>query len=240
MRLELGCPVHCSDGSFGELADVVVDPRSRRVTHLVVAPHHRHRLARLVPAELARAGAGPRPVITVARTGEDLRALPTISEFAYLRFGEFPVEDPDWEIGIQNVLAQPYYDDVGYPGNPLNFDPHVAIAYDRIPKGEVEIRRSSVVYSSDGAYLGHVDGFLVDRDDLITNLVLERGHLLGRREVTIPVGAVARVTMDSVTLELTKDQVERLPAVPVHRWTARLLHPSRVGVDETVRAPRAG
>lgn len=36
MRLELGGRVDCSDGTFGELADVVIDPTTKRVTHLVV------------------------------------------------------------------------------------------------------------------------------------------------------------------------------------------------------------
>jgi hypothetical protein len=59
--------------------------------------------------------------------------------------------------------------------------------------------------------LGHVDGFRVDGDDQITHVVLERGHLWGRREVTIPIGAVTRVNTDSVTVRLTKDEVAALP-----------------------------
>ncbi len=41
MRLDLGSPVRCTDDAFGELADVVIDPETRRVTHLVVQPHQR-------------------------------------------------------------------------------------------------------------------------------------------------------------------------------------------------------
>jgi sporulation protein YlmC with PRC-barrel domain len=39
VRLELGSPVNCTDGPFGELAEIVIDPTKRRVTHLVVEPH---------------------------------------------------------------------------------------------------------------------------------------------------------------------------------------------------------
>lgn len=221
MRLELGQPVRCSDGLFGELADVVIDPTRRRVTHLVVEPHHNHGAARLVPAALASAEDAA-STIALRCTAEELRRLPPVDEFAYLRLGEFPLNDPDWDVGIQNVLAQPYYDYPDFGRSPMDFDPHVAITYDRIPKGEVEIRRASDVHSADGHRVGHVDGFLVDRDDRITHVVLERGHLFGRRDVTIPIGAVARVENDSVTLDLTKGEVGRLPAVPVHRWAARL------------------
>jgi uncharacterized protein YrrD len=90
--------------------------------------------------------------------------------------------------------------------------------YDRIPKGDVEIRRASPVTSSDGHHLGHVDGFVVDGEDHIGQLVLEHGHLWGKREVVIPVGAVASVQTDEVVLKLTKDQVGALESRRVHRW----------------------
>ena len=35
------------------------------------------------------------------------------------------------------------------------------VNYDRVPKHEVEIRRSSAVISTDGHHLGHVEGFLI-------------------------------------------------------------------------------
>jgi sporulation protein YlmC with PRC-barrel domain len=220
MRLELGSPVRCSDDLFGELADVVIDPTRRRVTHLVIQPHHRHRLARLVPVELAEAAGGDaQPEISLRCTVEEVRRLAPVQEFAYLRLGEFPVNDPDWDVGIEDVLAMPYYGGTGLGGYVEEPDPHVGLSYDRVPKGEVEIRRSSAVTSADGHHLGHVDGFVVDDDEQIAQLVLERGHLWGRREVTIPIGAVARVESDAVTLSLSKDEVAALEPAQVHRWT---------------------
>ena len=226
MRLELDRPVNCTDGPFGRLADVVIDPTRRHVTHLVVEPHRHNGPARLVPVELAQAEDAS-DAIALRASAADVRRLPPVEDFAYLRLGEFPVDDPKWDVGIQNVLAQPYYgyygdaSSLGLGGSPMGFDSHVAIWYDRIPKGEVEVRRKSDVISADQHWLGHVDGLLVDSDDRITHVVLERGHLFGKRDATIPIGAVARVATDSVTLALTKDEVGRLPAVRVHRWTAR-------------------
>jgi len=37
--------------------------------------------------------------------------------------------------------------------------------------------------------------------------------------VTIPIGAVAKVESDAVTLSLSRDEVGALEPVPVHRWT---------------------
>ncbi len=220
MKLEFKSPVRCTDGPFGELADVVIDPTRRRVPHLVVAPHHHHALAVLVPIDLAAAEDGGRPAILLHCTLEDAGRLPPVQEFAYLRLSESPANDPDWDVGIDNVLALPYYGYAGLGEAPIDYDPHVSMTYDRIPKSEVEIRRASEVTSADGHLLGHVDGFLVDGDDQITHLILERGHLWGRREVTIPIGSVTRVAMDAVVAGLTKDEVGALPAVATQRWAA--------------------
>lgn len=215
MRLELGTRVDCTDGTFGELADLVIDPSTKRVTHLVAKSHDEPWIERLVPVELADPGDNASEVVMLRATTQDVRALPPVQEVGYLQLGDFPLDDPNWDVGIEEVYALPYYPAYDLEPAPLDFP----VLYDRIPKGEVEIRRTSDVYSADGHHLGHVDGFLVDRDDQITHLVLERGHLWGRREVTIPIGAVAKVETDDVTLSLIKDQVGRLPEVPVQRWS---------------------
>lgn len=222
MRLELGRPVNCTDGPFGKLADVIIDSTKRAVTHLVVEPDD-HGKARLVPIELASADEGETPAITVRCSVEEAGQLEPVEETAYIRLGESPELEPEWEMGVESVLAQPYYGygsvGAGYESLPVDYDPHVSVSYDRIPKGEVEVRRASDVTSADGHHLGKVDGFLVDDEDAITHFVLERGHLWGRREVTIPINAVAQVFTDAVTLTLTKDEVGELPSVRVHRWT---------------------
>ena len=214
MRLELGNPIVCTDGAVGELADVVVDPVRRRVTHLVVQPHGNLGPARLVPADLAT---GDRGQISLRCTRAEVDGFPTVRESAYLRIGELPRDDPDWDVGVEDVLAMPYYTGLSVGPYPGEFDSHVTTYYDRVPKGEVEVRRASAVISADGHSLGEVDGFVVDADEHITHFVLERGHLWGRMEVTIPIGAVARVESDAVHVALSKDEVGALPAVHVGR-----------------------
>ena len=94
----------------------------------------------------------------------------------------------------------------------------VEVRYDRVPKGEVEVRRSSPVTSADDHHLGHVEGRVVDDEQHVTHVVLERGHLWGKRDVSIPIGAVDRVEAGAVILALSKDEVGELDEVRVHRW----------------------
>ena len=218
MRLEIGIRVRCTDGVYGDLADIVIDPLEKRVTHLVVEPEQGEGGARLVPIQLAKGRDDEQREIELECTLDEAQGFESVHVSAYLRLGELPLEDPDWDVGVQDFLAMPYYPglDMGaYPGGEI--DSHVTMYYDRVPKGEVEVRRASAVISADGHSLGEVDGFVIDADEHITHVVLERGHLWGRKEVTIPIGAVARVESDVVYVALSKDEVGALPAVRVGR-----------------------
>jgi sporulation protein YlmC with PRC-barrel domain len=215
MRLELGKPVRSSDGeAVGELADVVIDPEAKRITHVVVKP--RGGESRLVAIDLVERTDDTHE-LSLRCSADELRRLPNVEGFAYLRLGETPVEDPDWDIGVTNVLAMPY-ESTGFGTYPAGGVEDISMTYDRVPKGEVEIRKSSSVMAENGEHVGEVDGFVVDDDDCITHFVLERGHLWRRREVAVPIGAVTRVESDAVTVGLTSDEIGALPARSVRKW----------------------
>jgi sporulation protein YlmC with PRC-barrel domain len=220
MRLEIGNRVSCTDGVYGELADIVIDPLEKCVTHLVVRPEQDEGEARLVPIRLAKGRDSGQREIELECTLVEAQELESVHRAAYLRVGESPAEDPDWDVGVEDVLAMPYYyagqGNVGQEGQASELAP-MTVSYDRVPKGEVEVRRASAVISADGHSLGEVDGFVVDSDKHITHFVLERGHVWGRKEVTIPMGAVARVENDAVYVALSKEEVGALPAVRVGR-----------------------
>src|SRR6202044_2746028 len=64
------------------------------------------------------------------------------------------------------------------------------ITEDVVPDGEVQFRRGDRVHAVDGE-IGRVGGFLADSgDDRITHVLLQEGHLWGRKEVAIPISAV--------------------------------------------------
>jgi sporulation protein YlmC with PRC-barrel domain len=214
MQLRLGTPVHCSDGGARELNDVIVDPSQRRVTHLVVQPPDRPDLGRLVPVARARGGDRDDPAIQLDCTGSEVDQFEPVHRAMYKRIGEQPDDDPDWGVGIEDVSSLPV--DGGFaPGGiaagvgPIDYDPHVITSYDVVPKGEVEVRRRSAVTSAQGDHLGHVDAFVIDDDRRITNLVLQHGHLWGKREIQVPIEAVQRIDNDKVVLTLSKDELGR-------------------------------
>jgi len=209
--LHLGTSVACSDGALGELADLVIQPDARRVTHLVVAPHQRRDQARLVPFEMVTPGQSSKEIRLDSTTAQ-ARELPEAQQYAYVRVDENPLpEDDPGAVGIADVISVPM-DDYGssFVAAPISYDDHISVIYDRIPRGEVEERHESHVVGSDGERIGRLDGVVVDDQGAITQLVLVRGHLWGRRRVTIPADAVARFDMDGVTLAISKSQVSKI------------------------------
>ena len=83
-----------------------------------------------------------------------------------------------------------------------------------VPLGEVEVRRGEHVHATDGA-IGRVEGLVIDPNNHhVTHFLLQEGHLLGQKNVAIPIDAVTRVG-DGVSLNLTKDEVRDLPPVDV-------------------------
>lgn len=212
MRLDLDCAVTCADGAFGELADVIIDPGTQRVTHLVVQPPEHHRLARLIPLGRARGGGQANAGVVLDCTIAEITELPPIHESNYVRLSERPALEGDSGIGIEDGLMLPPTESLGAGAigtEAIQVDPYVNLSFDRVPPGTVEIRRRSGVSSSDGHHVGHVVGFVLDDQDQIAQLVLEHGHLWGKHELQIPSGSIDRILSDEVVLTLSKDEVGR-------------------------------
>jgi sporulation protein YlmC with PRC-barrel domain len=205
-RFEIGSAVQCSDGLCGRLTSVVIDPIAGAVTHLVVEPEHRWGLGRLVPVDL----------VAAANAEVDLRC--TLAEFDRLDGAEetqfLTGTGAEWGYDGQ-VLSWPYYGlGLGRIGGLDDYGGNAPqpIVYDKLPIGEVAVRRGDEVHAADGR-IGRVQGLLIDpRDNHVSHVLLQEGHLWGRREVAIPITDVASVD-DGVRLKTTKDEVLRLPPV---------------------------
>src|SRR5213593_3927793 len=205
MRLELGKRVRCADGAARELADVVIDAATISVTHLVVQPHDDHEAARLVPIQLAEAG-GDGHELSLTCTAEMLKELEPVAAHAYLPAGERIQQESNWDIGVEDMQSVPQYAPTGF-GEYGEYGQDAVVTYDRVPKGEIELRSASAVYSADRHHLGSVDGIVVDSGDRITQLLLKGGRLWWKRELAIPAEAIAKFETDMVVLGIEKSEV---------------------------------
>ncbi len=199
----MGARVSCTDGSCGVLRRTIVDPAARTVTHLVIEPGHHHRTGgRLVPVELAEEAAG------------EIRLRCTLDEFRRLD----PAEQIDMAAGGdgggygQSEVVEVYGNvgGIGPGASAFGPGPGQPMVSHAVPLGEAEVERHERVHATDGE-IGQVEGFVTDpADHKVTHVLLREGHLWGRRQLAIPVSAVASVD-DGIKLNITKEQVEQLP-----------------------------
>ncbi len=204
-RFTIGAAARCSDGTCGTVTRVVIDPVASKVTHLVVEPENRQGLGRLVPIDLVSAESG------------DVRLACTTAEFTRLESAEetqFVPGTRGYQVyGPEQVLSWPYYglgdtvmstEDMGKVSQ--------TVTYDTLPRGEVGVRRGERVVATDGA-IGHVQGLVIDPgNDQVTHVLLQEGHLWGRKQVAIPIRAVTRVD-DGINVSMTKQEIADLPPV---------------------------
>ena len=228
---EIGAKAYCQDGECGELARVVIDPIKRAITHLVVEAPNGREIGRLVPVDLVETA-----------TEKELRLSCTREKFEVLEEAEetkfISAPSGQWGYGQNQMLLMPFFGlgmgglgmgglgmgglgmgGMGMGGMGMGSmgmgggASQQAVIHDKVPPGEVEVRRGQRVHASDGP-IGHVRGLVVDpTDHQVSHVLLEEGHLWGKKEVSIPIKAVTRVDDDGVQVSLTKAEVAALPPI---------------------------
>ncbi|MCA1217505.1 PRC-barrel domain-containing protein [Streptomyces sp. 8L] len=208
VRYTIGSEVRCADGKCGSVKRVVIDPIARCVTHLVVAPGGGEE--RLVPVSLLDSEADG---IELSCGRDEFEALESAEEDLFLPggandLGYDPAETMRWPyFGPGIALAG------GMNPLPLTLgEAGVPTARERVPAGEVQIRRGDPVRASDGE-AGRVHGLVVDDGDhTVTHVLLGEGHLWGRKTVAVPIADVERAGA-TIRVNYSKDQLKDLPAV---------------------------
>jgi sporulation protein YlmC with PRC-barrel domain len=195
----IGVKAYCVDGMCGLVTQVVLDPIADMVTHLMVEPEHRQGLGRLVPIERAKAR---NDHVDLDYTRAEFEKLQIAEAVQFLQGIEgYQGYDPD------DMLLWPYFG-----GNTT-----VPVTVATLPLGEVAVQRGEEVHATDGR-VGEVEGLIVDgRNQHVTHFVLKEGHLLGRKEIAIPLAAVKSVDENGVALTISKHAVGDLPEVDFHR-----------------------
>jgi uncharacterized membrane protein/sporulation protein YlmC with PRC-barrel domain len=219
VKIPINATVECTDGKVGISSHVIIDPTSRKITHIVVseeepiAPQNW-----MVPMYIV--GDSTRDVIQLNCTTEE---LDTLEPFEGLHYIEVSKDEGDYP-------ADAYY--LSPFVSPLRTD-YVPVSVEQIPPGELAIFRGALIYATDG-YVGRLSEFLIDPDSgEVTHLILEEGHLWGKQEITIPISTIDRSVDNMVFLKLDKNEVAYLPTIPLRRHYQK---PGKVGDLELIVA----
>jgi uncharacterized membrane protein/sporulation protein YlmC with PRC-barrel domain len=196
--------VECADGPCGKSVAVVVNPATRVVTHFVVQDESfSDAEQRMVPMD---------QVLETTSVSIRLRCtkeqVANMEHFVKLRFIEEQWDEPAyWAAAGDMYYAEPY----ATPAMPIYEET------ERIPQGELAVHRGAWVEATDG-HVGTVGELVMEPESgQITHLVLQGGHLWGKREITVPLSAIERVEMETIFLNLDKQAIEQLPSIALTR-----------------------
>ncbi len=205
-------PVHaeviCSDGLCGQSTNVLVNPVNEKVTHVVVKTNTLPPVEYIVPITMV--GHTDAEHIQLRLTKDELAHLDPFINTEY-------VEDKEPSYltgqGVGTYMYWPYVIPYVVSDMPVR----IPVEHPQIPPGELAVKRGTRVEGTDG-YVGKVDEFMVNPDTgNITHLVMREGHLWGQKDVSIPVSAIKEMRDDTVVLNLSKQQIEVLPVIPIKR-----------------------
>ena len=192
IEIPMNVEVHSTEGPYGKSRCVILDPIKDKVTHLVVREDAFPQSQRLVPIDLVKVSSPEK--INLACTPQQLAEMESFVEEQFINAGG-PLADS---------MLWPY----------VESGPEViTLVHEKIPAGEVKIRRGSAVHATDGQ-IGRVDALMIEKETGgITHLILQEGHLWGKKDVSIPADQIKSIEADGVRLKLSKEQVEALPEI---------------------------
>ena len=209
--LVIGSSAVGSDGYRGEVQAVVIDPAARTVTHLVVEPHGRAGLARLVPLDLADLTGPAGPADLAGAPPGQVRLRCTEAEFRSLDAAEETLAEfvPGYPDPVQ--LLPPGWRGAGGAtadgGRILRIPEHETVAI--VPPGEVEEHRGDRVHATDGE-AGRLRAVRIDAGTgRVTHVLVRHGPAWDRADTAIPAEMVAGFG-DGIRLSVTRQQVRDL------------------------------
>jgi uncharacterized membrane protein/sporulation protein YlmC with PRC-barrel domain len=199
-KIPLHAKVMCTDGLAGESTSVIVHPLTQKITSLIVQDKTlADPVEWVVPVE--EVVACDSVLIQLTCTREKLSQMQPFRQAYYLE-QEFPEYVYVYSYPYMVSMAQP----MPTMMEELNISPE-----------EIGIHRGTRVEAIDG-YIGLVGELILSPESWrITHFTMMRGKLWGKKEICIPLVYVDHVEQDTVILNVRKQQIDDLPALPVKR-----------------------
>jgi sporulation protein YlmC with PRC-barrel domain len=222
MDFQAGAQVITSDGQkLGVLERVVMDPRSKKVTDIVVGKGFLLHEEKVIPSDIIQAAEGGRVQLNIYDGKWD--DFPTYDERYYVVHDEhallkqeqagsqptmlfyYPPSTPAAGLVWPGGFASPYF--VQGASNQAfeeKIDPNT-------PQGTVALKEGAKVVSSDGQAIGKVSKVLVQPENQrATHLVISEGSLFPNRK-QVPVTWIQEVVGDEVHLAVHSKVLQQLP-----------------------------
>jgi uncharacterized protein YrrD len=211
MDFKEGVAVYTPDGRhLGNVDHLVVDPRSRRVTHIVVRQGHLLPEDKVIAVEQLSAVTDARLVLDA----EPEKLVPfeeshyvTLDAGTRRQWGDDQGVPLLWAVEHDTPLLWGGWGEGGYPAEAVERITR------NIPQGDVAVAEGATVEDSKGEHVGRVLELVTDpQSGRITCLVVEAGHLWGKHTKAIPINWVSTFGEWKVTLAVGVETLDKVPA----------------------------
>jgi uncharacterized protein YrrD len=205
MLFKKGVDVFSSDNDkIGTLDRVVMDPKTKEVTHIIVREGFLFTEDKVVPMDLIGSVTDER--IDLQGSKEHLDELPEYEETHYIP--RSAAVDDDMDTLYWNPPVDAWSGYRGYPPYPQSL--YVRRTEKNIPEGMVALAEGAKVLSEDGEQVGNIETLITDPNERVTHIVISSGLLIKERKI-IPAHWLGSVTEDEIHLSVEPRLLERLP-----------------------------
>jgi len=211
MQFKDGANVYSTDGKkVGRIDRVVMDPSTKKVTHVVVRQGTFFTEDKVVPVDLINDAI--EDGVQLRAAAAELDDLPYFEETHYLPIDRGTEDSTDearsiyWypPVGVVPVGDYPYY-----AGEPYRIETER-----NIPEGMIALKEGASVISADDQKVGNLERvFTNDKMTQATHLLVKDGWLF-QTEKVIPVSWIDNVDEDEIHLTVDAPVLERVP--PFH------------------------
>ncbi len=192
MDMHLNAHVECLDGKIGRLENIILNPKTEKVTYLVVRGNDLQNTERLVPERLVKEASHDTVFLSINKKKFEGMKNFIQEEYIPSNITLYMAEQAGW--------------DMGTPAS-------VFVEHEAVPAGGLIVHKGAKVLATDG-HAGRVDDFLVEKKSgRITHLILLEGHLWGKKDISVPVNQIDRYEDGNIYLKIDKNGVEALPVI---------------------------
>ena len=215
MQIKEHAKIVTADGDdIGSVERVVIDPKTKEVSHLVIQGGLWSE-NRVLPIDFVESSTEDQVVVS---SNVDLDDLPPYLETHYMPLDQEEL-GPDY---FQGNYAPPFY---WYPSwttgrfaapgfygmyPPSYYAPYTGGTEENIPDNTIALDEGSDVYARDGQYVGVIDQVIVDpENDRATHFVISKG-VLSKTKKLVPANWIDVVEENLVRLNVGSQVIEKL------------------------------
>lgn len=199
----------------GTIDRVVIDPRTKQVTHVVIHEGVLFTESKVVPVEWLDYTTEEKIILKMSE--ENVDKLPPFKETHYIPWHETNMGGR----AQPKAYAAPYYwyppADVYWWGDPgyrtyfgFNEPPFATFTEHHIPEGTVPLKEGAQVISADNEHVGDIEQVFADPDsDRATHFVISQGMIFKDKKL-VPTAWIDKLRTDKVYLDVDSEFLDRL------------------------------